>query len=572
MKHKLLDINDLFIKLPVGADREYAVQKVDLELAQGETLCVVGESGSGKSLTARAVMGLLPAPHVQVSNGEINFNGEDVTKASYDRLRDIRGSEISMIFQEPMTALNPVMSIGAQIDEIFRYHVDMPSAERSRKAIALLEDVNLPDPAHIMNAYPHELSGGQRQRAMIAMALALQPKILIADEPTTALDVTTQAQILKLIRDMQKANDTGVLFITHDFGVVADIADRVAVMQHGLVVESGSVKQVLNNPTHPYTQALIDAVPSLSPRKARTRSKAQVLSANDVCKTFGGGRGLFGFGAATREVKAVKNVTLDLHKGETLGIVGESGSGKSTLARCIIRLMDTDSGEISIEGTQINKLSRAEMRTWRNKIQMVFQDPFASLNPRIKVGDIIAQGPVTQGTSKKDADERARELISIVGLDERAFDRYPHEFSGGQRQRIGIARSLALKPEILIADEPVSALDVSIQAQILDLLEEIRDQMNLSMIFITHDLRVAAQVCDRLAVMRYGEVVETGATADIFANPQHGYTRDLLAAVPGKDWKSSSKPKKSTAKKVAPKKKASAKKATPKKKVTAKHS
>ena len=560
MKNKLLDINDLFIQLPTGADRKYAVQKVDLELAQGETLCVVGESGSGKSLTARAVMGLLPAPHVQVSSGQINFNGEDVTKASYDRLRDIRGSEISMIFQEPMTALNPVMSIGAQIDEIFRYHVDMPSVERSQKAIALLEDVNLPDPAHIMNAYPHELSGGQRQRAMIAMALALQPKILIADEPTTALDVTTQAQILKLIRDMQKANDTGVLFITHDFGVVADIADRVAVMQHGLIVESGSVDKVLNHPTHPYTQALINAVPSLSPRKARSRSESIVLTAKDVCKTFGGGRGLFGFGAASREVKAVKNVTLDLHKGETLGIVGESGSGKSTLARCIIRLMDTDSGIINIDGVPINKLSRAEMRTWRNKIQMVFQDPFASLNPRIKVGDIIAQGPVTQGKSKSDADKRARELISIVGLDERAFDRYPHEFSGGQRQRIGIARSLALKPEILIADEPVSALDVSIQAQILDLLEEIRDQMNLSMIFITHDLRVAAQVCDRLAVMRYGEVVETGATADIFANPQHAYTRDLLAAVPGKDWKGSTEPKK-----VAAKKKSSPKKAAPKK-------
>ena len=567
MKNKLLDINDLFIQLPAGADRAYAVQKVDLDLAQGETLCVVGESGSGKSLTARAVMGLLPAPHVQVSNGQINFNGEDLTKASYDRLREIRGSEISMIFQEPMTALNPVMSIGAQIDEIFRYHVDMPSTERSKKAIALLEDVNLPDPAHIMNAYPHELSGGQRQRAMIAMALALQPKILIADEPTTALDVTTQAQILKLIRDMQKANDTGVLFITHDFGVVADIADRVAVMQHGLVVESGTVQQVLNNPTHPYTQALIDAVPSLSPRKARKRSESQVLTARDVCKTFGGGRGLFGFGAATREVKAVKNVTLDLYKGETLGIVGESGSGKSTLARCIIRLMDTDSGEISIEGTQINALNRAEMRLWRNKIQMVFQDPFASLNPRIKVGDIIAQGPVTQGISKIEADKRARELISIVGLDERAFDRYPHEFSGGQRQRIGIARSLALKPEILIADEPVSALDVSIQAQILDLLEEIRDQMNLSMIFITHDLRVAAQVCDRLAVMRYGEVVETGATADVFANPQHEYTRDLLAAVPGKDWKSGSKPTKAVSKN-----RATAKKTTGKKKVAAKRS
>lgn len=539
MKQKLLDIRNLFIQLPAGADREFAVQDVTLELVQGETLCVVGESGSGKSLTARAVMGLLPAPQVRVSNGEINFHGEDVTKASYERLRAIRGSEISMIFQEPMTALNPVMSIGSQIDEIFRYHVDMPRVERVEKALALLEDVNLPNPEHIMRAYPHELSGGQRQRAMIAMALALKPKILIADEPTTALDVTTQAQILKLIRDMQEASETGVLFITHDFGVVADIADRVAVMQHGLVVESGTMKQVLNHPTHPYTKALIGAVPSLTPRKARIRSKRAVLVIKEVCKTFGGGRGLFGFGVASREVKAVKDVTLNLYEGETLGIVGESGSGKSTLARCIIRLMDTDSGEIHIEGVAVSELSRAGMRPWRNKIQMVFQDPFASLNPRVKVGDIIAQGPVTQGTSKVDADKRARELISIVGLDERAFDRYPHEFSGGQRQRIGIARSLALQPEILIADEPVSALDVSIQAQILDLLEEIRDQMNLSMIFITHDLRVAAQVCDRLAVMRYGEVVETGATADIFANPQHEYTRDLLSAVPGKGWNTS---------------------------------
>ncbi len=485
-------------------------------------------------------MGLLPAPHVQVTQGEIGFNGEDITKVNYDRLRQIRGSEISMIFQEPMTALNPVMSIGAQIDEVFRYHVNMSGAERAKQAIKLLDDVHLPNPEQIMRAYPHELSGGQRQRAMIAMALALKPKILIADEPTTALDVTTQAQILKLISEMQLASDTGVLFITHDFGVVADIAHRVAVMQQGLVVESGTVEQVLNNPVHPYTQALIGAVPSLNPRKARPRSKTPVLSVQGVSKTFGGGSGLFGFGVAAREVKAVKNVTLDLCRGETLGIVGESGSGKSTLARCIIRLMDTDCGKISIDGVQVNELSRAAMRPWRTKIQMVFQDPFASLNPRIKVGNIIAQGPVTQGIDKAEADARARELISIVGLDERSFNRYPHEFSGGQRQRIGIARSLALKPEILIADEPVSALDVSIQAQILDLLEEIRDRMHLSMIFITHDLRVAAQVCDRLAVMRYGEVVETGATADIFAKPEHSYTRDLLAAVPGKDWKVSS--------------------------------
>ena len=472
MTEKLLQIDNLFIELPAGSERQHAVQDLSLELAPGETLCVVGESGSGKSLTARAVMGLLPAPHVRVSDGQINFNGEDVTKATYDRLRDIRGSEISMIFQEPMTALNPVMSIGSQIDEIFRFHVSMslPSSER---------DVNLPNPEQIMNAYPHELSGGQRQRSMIAMALALKPQILIADEPTTALDVTTQAQILKLIRDMQTASNTGVLFITHDFGVVADIADRVVVMQHGLVVESGTVNQVLNSPQHPYTQALITAVPSLMPREARSRSEKTVLQVRGLNKTFGGGKSLFGFGKPNREVKAVQNVELDLHKGETLGVVGESGSGKSTLARCIIRLMDTDSGEISIDGNEINSLSRAEMRPWRNKIQMVFQDPFASLNPRVRVGDIIAQGPVTQGIERDEAIKRARELISIVGLDARAFDRFPHEFSGGQRQRIGIARSLALKPEILIADEPVSALYVSIQAQILELLDEIRDQMNL---------------------------------------------------------------------------------------------
>ena len=536
MSTNLLNITDLAIELPAGSDRQYAVREVNLKLAPKETLCVVGESGSGKSLTARAIMGLLPAPHVKVTEGCINFNGEDLTKVSYEHLRQIRGSEISMIFQEPMTALNPVMSIGNQIDEVFRFHIDMQGKERTQKAMKLLEDVHLPDPINIMNAYPHELSGGQRQRAMIAMALALQPQILIADEPTTALDVTTQAQILKLIRDLQVEKNTGVLFITHDFGVVAEIADRVAVMQDGCIVESGDVDQVLNNPTHPYTQALIAAVPRLQPRASRISSEKTVLTVKDVSKTFGGGRGLFGFGKSAREVKAVKNVTLSLHRGETLGIVGESGSGKSTLARCIIRLMDTDSGDIAINGENVNHLGRADMRPWRSKIQMVFQDPFASLNPRIRIGDIIAQGPVTQGVKKQEADQRARELLDVVGLDELAFDRFPHEFSGGQRQRIGIARSLALKPEILIADEPVSALDVSIQAQILELLEQIRGQMDLSMIFITHDLRVAAQVCDRLAVMRFGEVVETGVTSEIFADPQHDYTKELLAAVPGQGW------------------------------------
>lgn len=536
MTDSLLTISNLDIALPEGSERTLAVENLSVDLAPGETLCIVGESGSGKSLTARALMGLLPAPHVKVSRGAIDFCGEDLTQVSERRLREIRGSEISMVFQEPMTALNPVMTIGGQIDEIFRFHANMSAQQRRQRAVELLDSVQLPDPKQIVSAYPHELSGGQRQRAMIAMALALEPKILIADEPTTALDVTTQAQILKLISDMQAVHKTGVLFITHDFGVVADIADRVAVMQYGRVVETGTVDKVLNHPEHPYTQALIASVPSLTPRAARTRSDDIAIETEKLHKTFGGGRSFFGLGPPNRVVHAVKDVTVELRRGETLGIVGESGSGKSTLARCMIRLLDSDGGKIMIDGTNLRTLERAQMRPWRSKIQMVFQDPFASLNPRIKVGQIIAQGPMIQGASREEAEARTRELLGIVGLDERAFNRYPHEFSGGQRQRIGIARALALNPEILVADEPVSALDVSIQAQILKLLDEIRERMNLSMLFITHDLRVAAQVCDRLAVMRYGEIVETGATSDIFDEPQHSYTRDLLAAVPGQNW------------------------------------
>ena len=536
MTDSLLTISNLDIALPEGSERTLAVENLSVDLAPGETLCIVGESGSGKSLTARALMGLLPAPHVKVFRGAIDFCGEDLTQVSERRLREIRGSEISMVFQEPMTALNPVMTIGSQIDEIFRFHANMSAQQRRQRAVELLDSVQLPDPKQIVSAYPHELSGGQRQRAMIAMALALEPKILIADEPTTALDVTTQAQILKLISDMQAVHKTGVLFITHDFGVVADIADRVAVMQYGRVVETGTVDKVLNHPEHPYTQALIASVPSLTPRAARTRSDDIAIETEELHKTFGGGRSFFGLGPPNRVVHAVKDVTVELRRGETLGIVGESGSGKSTLARCMIRLLDSDSGKIMIDGTNLRTLERAQMRPWRSKIQMVFQDPFASLNPRIKIGQIIAQGPMIQGASREEAEARTRELLGIVGLDERAFNRYPHEFSGGQRQRIGIARALALNPEILVADEPVSALDVSIQAQILKLLDEIRERMNLSMLFITHDLRVAAQVCDRLAVMRYGEIVETGATSDIFDEPQHSYTRDLLAAVPGQNW------------------------------------
>jgi len=532
----LLKIRDLHVCLPEGSERPYAVEAVDLDLEPNEILCIVGESGSGKSLTARAVMGLLPKPHVRVVQGTIHMEDEDLVAVSDARMREIRGSNISMIFQEPMTALNPVMTIGNQIDEVFRFHVNMKRRERRTRAETLLADVHLPDPKNIMRAYPHELSGGQRQRAMIAMALALDPKILIADEPTTALDVTTQAQILSLIKEMQTAHNTGVLFITHDFGVVADIADRVAVMQNGNLVEVGSATEVLNNPQHPYTQSLIAAVPSLTPRPRRVQSTEAVLQVDALSKTFSSGGNFLGFGGDKRTVHAAKEVTLTLARGETLGIVGESGSGKSTVARCIVRLLDADNGAILLNGTDLRPLGRSAMRPHRANIQMVFQDPFASLNPRTRVGKIIAQGPLIQGKSKKEAQAQARELLSIVGLDERAYDRFPHEFSGGQRQRIGIARSLALNPDVLVADEPVSALDVSIQAQILQLLDDIRDQMSLSMIFITHDLRVAAQVCDRLVVMRNGELVEAGDTEELFKAPKAPYTKELLAAVPGQSW------------------------------------
>ena len=536
MSDRLLAIENLHVALPEGSERRFAVEAVDLDLAPNEILCVVGESGSGKSLTARAVMGLLPRPHVQIAEGSIHFGEEDLAKVSEARLRAIRGSDISMIFQEPMTALNPVMTIGNQIDEVFRFHTTLKRRQRRERAVALFDDVHLPDPAHIVDSYPHELSGGQRQRAMIAMALALDPKILIADEPTTALDVTTQAQILKLIKELQASHDTGVLFITHDFGVVADIADRVAVMQHGRLVEMGPADQVLNAPEHPYTQALIEAVPSLVPRPARNRSAEPVLDVQGLYKTYRSGGSFLGLGAKERRVAAADHVDLELRRGETLGVVGESGSGKSTVARCIVRLNNADQGRILLHGTDLQPLGRAAMRPFRAKIQMVFQDPFASLNPRTKIGKIIAQGPLIQGVPAAQAEKRARELLEIVGLDERAYDRYPHEFSGGQRQRIGVARALANDPEVLIADEPVSALDVSIQAQILRLLDEIRERMSLSMIFITHDLRVAAQVCDRIAVMRQGVVVETGPTAELFDDPRDAYTRELLAAVPGKDW------------------------------------
>ena len=532
----LLEIDNLAVDLPQGADRPHAVSDFNLRLRPGEILCVVGESGSGKSIMAKAVMRLLPEPHVRASAGRILFAGEDLLASSPARMREIRGSRISMIFQEPMTALNPVMTIRDQIEEVIFTHQEMPKEDRFQRMVRLLRDVHLPDPERILYSYPHQLSGGQRQRAMIAMALILEPAVLIADEPTTALDVTTQAQILSLIRDLQKEHQTGVLFITHDFGVVAEIADRVAVMQHGRLVEFGEAKQVLNTPQHPYTRSLIAAVPSLTPRDPKpVDPQPAVLEVKNLNKVFRSSSGLFG-GRSVRAVQAAKEVNLALHRSETLGIVGESGSGKSTVARCLVRLIEPDSGSVQLGDVDLLGKSRRKLRPYRKRIQMVFQDPFGSLNPRRKVAELISEGPMVHGLPRAEALQRARRLLELVGLDPRSADRYPHEFSGGQRQRIGIARALALEPEILIADEPVSALDVSVQAQILQLLADIRDRLQLSLLFITHDLRVAAQVCDTVAVMLNGEIVEFGAAREIFLNPKHSYTRQLIDAVPGKSW------------------------------------
>ncbi len=531
MGHAVLEIDGLTLALPAHADRAFAVERLSLTIAAGETLCIVGESGSGKSMCAHAVMGLLPKA-VRPAAGKVMLDGRNLLELGPDVMRGVRGREIGMIFQEPMTSLNPVMRIDRQVAEMFEAHGGLANDTRSAHVQALLAEVGLPDPEQIARAFPHELSGGQRQRVMIAMALALEPKLLIADEPTTALDVTTQAQILKLIDNLRKARGTAVMFITHDFGVVADIADRIVVMQDGICVEQGAARDVLQNPQHPYTRRLIAAVPSLTPPQRKPVAQvAPALSAQGLSKIYRKRQGWFG---AVREVAAAREVMLEVRPGETLGLVGESGSGKSTVARCCLWLIEPDAGSIRIGDVLVSGLSPRAFRPHRKRIQMVFQDPFASLNPRHKVGHIITQGPIAHGLSRVAALERARAMLDRVGLPPQAIDRYPHEFSGGQRQRIGIARALALEPDVLVADEPVSALDVSVQAQILDLIRELQERLGLAILFVTHDLRVAAQLCHRVAVMQRGQIVEMGETAALFANPQHAYTRQLFAAVPGR--------------------------------------
>ncbi|KRD96155.1 microcin ABC transporter ATP-binding protein [Bosea sp. Root381] len=527
----VLEIAGLSIALPGGGDRAHAVEGVSLSVAAGEIVCVVGESGSGKSVTAFSVMGLL-AKALKPVAGAIRLEGEDLLAATPQRLRALRGDRMAMIFQEPMTALNPVLTIGDQIEEVLRIHTELASAERRKRVLEMLEAMRLPEPERMHASYPHQISGGQRQRVMIAAALILDPALLIADEPTTALDVTTQAQILKLIKEMQERRGTGVLFITHDFGVVAEIADRVVVMEKGRVVEQGPAAEILTRPRHPYTKMLIASVPSLTPAERRPVLGPVALETVGLAKTYSS-KALF---RKARVVNAARDVAITVRRGETVGIVGESGSGKTTVARCVARLMPPSEGAILVPDIDIANLSEGKLRPYRRKIQVVFQDPFRSLNPRRTVGASIVEGPMNFGLGADDALARARELMKLVGLQPAALERYPHQFSGGQRQRIAIARALAMEPEILIADEAVSALDVSVQKQVLALLADVQERFNLAILFITHDLRVAAQICDRIVVMEKGAIVEQGATAQVFSAPAHSYTRALIEAAPGRHF------------------------------------
>ena len=525
----VLEVDFLSVSLPPGGERRWAVRDVSLSVAAGETLCVVGESGSGKSITAQAVMGMVP-PGLAVEDGSIRFEGAPLPEdpAAMQRLR---GARMAMIFQEPRATLDPVQRVGRQIDEILEVHGIRDRTERRARVLDLLAAVKLPEPERVYRAYPHQLSGGQCQRIVIAMALALEPALLIADEPSTALDVTTQAEILALIDELKTSRNTAVLFITHDFGVVADIADRIAVMREGEVVETGPRDQVLTRPQHAYTRTLIAAVPSARPGVGNGRDAQPVLTAEGVSLTYRVRSGLFD----VRQVAAVGDVALSLERGKTLGVVGESGSGKSTLARCLLRLEDMDSGRVTLHGEDISAASGDTLRTLRKRMQVVLQDPYTALDPRQRVRDAVAEGPVIHGASRAEAREKATALLSLVGLPPQVVERYPHEFSGGQRQRICIARALAVEPEVLIADEPVSALDVSIQAQILALFRELQERLGFALLFITHDLRVAASICDDIMVMREGRVVEYRPTAALFDDPQDGYTRALLEASPGRD-------------------------------------
>ncbi len=528
MTRPVLTIQNLTVALPAGGDRAHAVQSVSLQIEAGRTLCVVGESGSGKSVMATTVMGLLDKALKPVA-GDILLNGESLLSASAARLRELRGQTLGMVFQEPMTALNPVMTCGDQVDVLLTTPTRWPAEQRRAEILRVFERVRLPDPERMLRSYPHQLSGGQRQRIVIAMAVILKPALLICDEPTTALDVTTQKEILRLIADLQREQGSAVLFITHDMGVVAEIADQVLVMNQGEVVESAERDEVLCRPRAAYTRQLLSAVPAMTPPAPRPVATGAVqLAGLDVGKTYVARDWL----GRARPTVALQHAELSLRAGETVGIVGESGSGKSTFARCLIRLIDPTEGRIQWGDADVAELPESQLRPLRHRVQVVFQDPNRSLNPRRTVGQSLIEGAMNFGQSRSEAEALAADLMQQVRLPVEALKRYPSQFSGGQRQRLAIARALACKPQVLVADEAVSALDVSVQAQILTLLREVQDRLGLGLLFITHDLRVAAQLCDRVLVMHQGHIVEQGPTAQVYAHPSHAYTRRLLDAAP----------------------------------------
>ena len=553
----LLQVRDLRVTFRLDKHSTFdAVKGVSFDIPTHRTVALVGESGSGKSVSAMAILGLLPENSIIPASSQILYGGADLLKATPERLQDIRGKDISVIFQEPMTSLNPVFPVGEQIGEVLRLHMGMNPRAAAARAVDLLAEVGIPDPHLRVRSFPHELSGGQQQRVMIAMAIACEPKLLIADEPTTALDVTIQKQILDLIAGLQEKHHMSVLFITHDLGVVGEIADSVVVMQSGEIQEQGEVRAIFESPQHPYTKALLECRPRLDRRPMRLpviddfmkgtgaanyderprgvkEGDAVILEVKSLNKTFFLKEGFFG----KRAVPAVKDVSFRLAKGKTLGLVGESGSGKTTVGLTLMRLHDATSGEVLFEGRNLLDLSDKEMMAYRRRIQIIFQNPYASLNPRFTVGNILTEPMKIHGIGKdqKERVDMAFHLLSRVGLAEASFYKYPHEFSGGQRQRIAIARCLTMKPDVLICDESVSALDVSVQAQVLNLLQDLQDEYGLSYIFISHDLAVVKYISDEIMVMNQGEIVEIANADEIYLDPKQEYTRKLLASIP-KGW------------------------------------
>ena len=528
----VLSVQDLTVAVRTQGGLLPLIRNISFDLARGETLAIAGESGSGKSITSLAIMGLLPPPAVRVTGGCIKLGDRTLTGMPEPELRAVRGNRVAMIFQEPMTSLNPVMTIGTQLIEAIRAHEPISRAAARRQALEALSAVRLSEPTRRMGQFPHELSGGMRQRVMIAMALALKPDVLIADEPTTALDVTVQREVLDLLRDLQASHGTAILLITHDMGVVAEMADRVVIMRKGVIEETGRVDDIFAAPQQPYTQALLAAVPRMGQGgRAVPRPDAPVVAElRDVQVRFDLRGGVLN--RVTHRVHAVEGVSLDIRAGETFSLVGESGCGKSTIARAIVGLVP-HTGLIRVGDQTVGTMTAQARKRLSAATQIIFQDPMAALDPRMTVGDQIAEPLLIHGTGDATSRRaRAAALMEKVGLTTAQLDNYPHEFSGGQRQRICIARALALTPKLIIADESVSALDVSVQARVLDLLRSLKDEFGIAMLFISHDMAVVENISDRVAVMHLGQIVEVGSRAQIFGNPQHAYTKRLMAAVP----------------------------------------